>query len=68
MLRNLTLYYQNVRGIRTKAEVFASSVIGRRFDIVCLTEMWLCDGIDISDYFGSDYSFFVGTENTQVVT
>lgn len=42
---NITAYYQNVRGLRTKLNDFKCNVSAFDFDIVFITESWLNDGI-----------------------
>lgn len=53
-----TVYYQNVRGIRTKASEFMSGIVGTSFTVLCLTETWLEEGISSSNYFPPCYSVF----------
>lgn len=51
----INIYYQNVRGLRTKTAVFYRNVCINNFDIVCLTETWLLDGISDSELFDDRY-------------
>ncbi|GBM51289.1 hypothetical protein AVEN_164371-1 [Araneus ventricosus] len=48
----------NVRGLRTKTVDFFSSVASEDFDVICLTETWLCEQIDSSDLFDDRYLVF----------
>lgn len=49
---NLTCYYQNVRGLRTKTQdIFVSSVAATEYDLVAFTESWLNDTINSSELF-----------------
>jgi hypothetical protein len=55
---NFTIYYQNVRGLRTKTNSFFRSVIQSDYDIVCLTETWLLDGIYDGELFDHRYHVY----------
>lgn len=50
-MSNVDLFYQNVRGLRTKAECFFANITLSNYSIVCLTETWLCPSVSSSDYF-----------------
>ena len=52
----LTFYYQNVRGLRTKTTEFFLSVQSDCSDIYCLTETWLNDSINDCELFPSSYT------------
>lgn len=55
---NLSFYYQNVRGLRTKtAKVFVNSKL-LDFDIFALTETWLHSGINSLELFDHSFSVF----------
>ncbi|CAH2089106.1 unnamed protein product [Euphydryas editha] len=43
--KSLSIYYQNVRGLRTKCAAFQLNLLSNNYDIVVITETWLCDGI-----------------------
>ncbi|GBM61262.1 putative RNA-directed DNA polymerase from transposon BS [Araneus ventricosus] len=51
-------FYQYVRGLRTKTVEFFSSVASENFDVICLTETWLCEQIDSSDLSDDRYLVF----------
>ncbi|XP_062703999.1 uncharacterized protein LOC134286403 [Aedes albopictus] len=55
---NLRIYYQNVRGLRTKIEDFFLTVSELDYDVIVLTETWLDDRVFSSQLFGADYSVF----------
>lgn len=46
--------YQNVRGLRTKGNEFATNLMNSSAQIVCLTETWLSDAFNSSEYLLSD--------------
>ncbi|GBO41622.1 hypothetical protein AVEN_157236-1 [Araneus ventricosus] len=48
----------NVSGLRSKTVVFFSSVAFEDFDVICLTETWLCEQIDSSDLSDDLYLVF----------
>lgn len=52
---SLEIYYQNVRGLRTKADTFFESVLSSDFSIYSITETWLCPDISSSDYFPPNF-------------
>jgi Reverse transcriptase (RNA-dependent DNA polymerase) len=54
-MSNLTIYYQNVRGLRTKTLTFLNNCLTNNFDIICLTETWLTDGIFDHELFDHRY-------------
>lgn len=54
----LSIFYQNVRGLRTKADEFMSNLITADLDVICLSETWLCDGIPNSNYFTPNYNVY----------
>lgn len=51
----ISVFYQNVRGLRTKASVFYRNVCANFYDIICLTETWLIEGITDSELFDDRY-------------
>lgn len=52
------MYYQNVRGLRTKANEFLSSVVSSDAFICCVTETWLNNSCYSFDYFTPIYEVF----------
>lgn len=54
----LKIYYQNVRGLRTKIFNFISNLILLQYDIFVLTETWLSQDISSAEYFSSEYLVF----------
>lgn len=55
VLGELNIYYQNVRGLRTKTHAFLSSVLNADYDVICLTETWLLPSIFDSELFDERY-------------
>lgn len=51
----IKIYYQNVRGLRTKTNMFYRNLRLNSFDILCLTETWLMEGISDSELFDDRY-------------
>lgn len=43
---HINIYYQNVRGLRTKLRELTSGLPAHTADIYALTETWLCEGIN----------------------
>jgi hypothetical protein len=54
----LNIYYQNVRGLRTKTLEIYESVLGEDYDLIALTETWLEPGIDNCELFDSRYEVY----------
>lgn len=52
---NPSIYYQNVRGLRSKTLTFYRNLSLAIYDIVILTETWLVDGIQDSELFDDSY-------------
>lgn len=60
---NLSVYYQNVRGLRTKTNDFLNGVLSRSIDIIVLTETWLRDDIHSNELFDSRYTAYRADRN-----
>ncbi|CAK1544542.1 unnamed protein product [Leptosia nina] len=58
MLNNLNIYYQNVRGLRTKSHSFLSNVVQSNYDIICLSETWLTPDFSDYEYFHVGYNVY----------
>lgn len=56
--QNLRIYYQNVRGLRTKIDDFYLAVGEKEYDVIVLTETWLDECIFSSQLFGNNFSVF----------
>lgn len=52
------MYYQNVRGLRTKLPEFRNNLQACNYEIIALTETWLHTAIHDSELFNMDYSVF----------
>lgn len=55
---DLNIYYQNVRGLRTKSKQFFENLICSNSTLLVLTETWLCPDISSSDYFPPSFRVF----------
>lgn len=51
----LNIYYQNVRGLRSKSTVFYRNVCLNSYHLIVLTETWLLDGVSNSELFDDRY-------------
>lgn len=57
--KHLKLFYQNVRGLRSKTDLFFDNLLLSDVDIALITETWLCDGILDTELCSSDrYDLF----------
>ncbi|GBM83453.1 hypothetical protein AVEN_86706-1 [Araneus ventricosus] len=55
VVKLLQLYPKNVRGLRTETVEFFSSVASVEYDVICVTESWLCEDIDSWHQFDERY-------------
>lgn len=53
-LTPLCIYYQNVRGLRTKTNSFYSTTINCHYDIITLSETWLVPSINSNELFDTN--------------
>lgn len=54
----LSVFYQNVRGLRTKTNTFLKNVSSETYDLICVSESWLLPGIFDSELVDSRYSVY----------
>lgn len=54
-IKNLSIYYQNVRGLRTKTDIRAN-ISASQHDVIIFTEHWLNENFSSSEYFDDSYS------------
>lgn len=54
----LKIYYQNVRGLRTKSHSFLSNIINSDYDVICLTETWLNSDFFSGEFFDPRYNVY----------
>lgn len=52
---NLKLYYQNVRGLKTKTDKFRTNIITNSYDVILLCETWLIFSLFSSELFDDRY-------------
>uniref|UniRef100_A0A6B0V6N5 Putative reverse transcriptase n=1 Tax=Ixodes ricinus TaxID=34613 RepID=A0A6B0V6N5_IXORI len=55
---NCSVFYQNVRGLRTKPAIFFNNVVLAYYDIISLSETWLNSSFASLDYFPPEYTVF----------
>ena len=55
---NISVYYQNVRGLRSKTNDLYNAVCSVDFDILALTETWLSSGALNTELFDARYNIF----------
>lgn len=53
--KDLTIYYQNCRGVRTKLHALYMSILSFSYDIIILTETWLVPDIANSEFVDPRY-------------
>lgn len=54
----MSVYYQNIGGLRTKCDTFANNLLVNRYDILGLTETWFNDSVHDGEAFDSEYLVF----------
>lgn len=52
---NISIYYQNCHGLRTKRSEFYQNLVGCSYDFICLTETWFTDSFNSYSYFTDNY-------------
>ncbi|PNF38084.1 hypothetical protein B7P43_G16078 [Cryptotermes secundus] len=52
------IFYQNVRGLRTKSVEICNNVCSFDFRVICLTETWLNDSFSSSNLFPDTYAVY----------
>jgi len=52
---SLQVYYQNVRGLRTKTNELYASILAEEYDLIVLAETWLTDGFHNAELFDNRY-------------
>lgn len=55
---NELVFYQNVRGLKSKTHVFYENVLNSDYEVICLTETWLDDTVHSSELFPPSFSVF----------
>lgn len=58
MISKLELFYQNVRGLRTKTMQFKQNLLTHNYDVILITESWLTDGIYKGELCDSRYNTY----------
>lgn len=58
MVKQLKIFYQNVRGIRTKTNVIYLALLNTDFDVIVFSETWLNDSISCSEIIDNRYTVF----------
>lgn len=56
--KNIVLYYQNCRGLRTKLNTIYMNILIECYDVIILTETWLSPNILDSEFIDSRYNVF----------
>lgn len=57
-VKKLNIFYQNVRGLRTKLIDFREAVLLNDYDIILITESWTLDGINNKEFIGDRYTVY----------
>lgn len=58
MINSIKLYYQNVRGLRTKVNDIFQSILSNNFDLIFITETWLNNSFLDSEVSDARYDIF----------
>lgn len=62
----LSIYYQNVRGMRTKNDTFLLEIMANSYAVLLLCETWLNSNIYDSEFFDNRYVVFRMDRNSAV--
>lgn len=63
---SIEIYYQNIRGMRTKLNEIRLQILSSNYDILCLTETWLNPSINSNEIFDSRYTVYRSDRNVNV--
>ncbi|XP_036322182.1 uncharacterized protein LOC118736201 [Rhagoletis pomonella] len=61
---DLSVYYQNVRGLRTKLSSFLAASSISEHDVICITESWLHPSIHDGEILDSTYTIYRKDRNS----
>lgn len=64
-MKNLSIYYQNVGGMKSKLNLLYLSSVSCLYDIVILVETWLNDSVFDNEIFSNDYFVYRCDRNTK---
>lgn len=67
MKDDFEVYYQNVRGLRTKTSDFLMNVLNRNVDVIVLCETWLNDGIHSNELIDNRYIVYRADRNLNLI-
>lgn len=56
--KDILMYYQNCRGLRTKTNIFYCNLCNMNYDVIVLTETWLNSNILSSELFDDRYEVY----------
>lgn len=57
-INNLTVYYQNCRGMRTKLRTIFFNIMSNSYDIIILSETWLNSSINDNEFIDQRYIIY----------
>lgn len=57
-VQSFKIYYQNVRGLKTKTVTFLNAVLSDNFDLIVITESWLNSSVENSEILDDRYTVF----------
>ena len=57
-MKTFAIFYQNVRGLRTKSDEFFASVVDSNYDVIALTETWLSCNHPNASFFPEGFSVY----------
>lgn len=65
---SISVYYQNVRGLRTKVDEFFLAATESNYDVIIITETWLNDQFYSQQLFGDRYTVYRKDRNSDTST
>lgn len=66
MLDNVTIYYQNCRGLRSKLHTMFMNILSSSYDIIILTETWLTPHIFNGELIDERYTVYRCDRNREI--
>lgn len=65
--QELSIYYQNVRGLNSKLSSFYPAALSSEYQIIAITETWLSSNVNDSELFSDHYTVFRNDRDFQSV-
>lgn len=54
----LDIYYQNLRGMRTKTNAVFNNIMQNKYDVIAFTETWLNSNVNNGEFIDTRYNVY----------